>query len=563
MSFRIDAVNDDTYLVKGEEPKQPKKPKKKLTVPMVKEEKTEDLSKLPQGYKVETNVDNNDITDDENGLLDDKNSDEEVIDHDIDTKQRIHTRKSIAEHTGNQYKSTIMNEVEGAIFDDISDDDDVGTDYIQALDDVKDNNTEIFNNVPEKLHLYGNGTTEFSGYKYSDNENTDITTKTQTYEGALGLTYGKKYKNDTELKFIGYCYASSTTDNTKAKISLNSDSFTIPEDADINEEDYEDILNEENLEDIPNDKDLEETFDENNSDNNCVNFSLKDKSIDVKAFLAAQYKFKNKDTATGTVSYMNDGSGDARIDGMARYDNNKYHMYGQFNITNYINRPDEKDQTTHKTVVTNFKVGFNQESEDIDETAESIKENNISNPQIQECAKKWTKKIQPYIISRNIGANFENGFGIDQFFKRTTNNSQLSLVPFGQYSLEIEPKDEESLDFKHNIAFGGNINYTKYTNKGLLNFGTKLRNRYTLGEGNSFTLTADASYKTEQISVAAQTMYIKVPQSDYFGTSVDFTYNPRKAKWLETFVSGQYVNIKKPDSKSEGSSVQAGVRANF
>ena len=115
----------------------------------------------------------------------------------------------------------------------------------------------------------------------------------------------------------------------------------------------------------------------------------------------------------------------------------------------------------------------------------------------------------------------------------------------------------------HNIAFGGNIDYTKSLAKGTLNATAKIRNKYTFGDGNSFTAALNTAYRNEQVSVGAEAVYIKIPDSNYFGVNADVTYKPKKVKWLETFITGNYVSNNDSDSNISGWSTQLGARVNF
>ncbi len=587
MSLRVETERNTNYVTNTDNNGNNKKLRKTVTEHIVEPKKEEEnIDKLPQGYSIEKspNVDNKAVKkdDDDDDKVVKKNTDDNNDDYEttfgengieIDSEQRIHTRKSIAQHADNQYTNAIGAQMEEAFFDDIDDGDETGTKYVKAMQDIKDDNFNFFNIIPEKLHVYGSGTAEFSGYKTTDDENNRIKINTQAYKGNVGITYGKSYKNGGSLKVIGFGQATKTTDHIDGTISKDSKTYKIPDE-------IFDEIDEKELNEIPDIQELNKTPIDNTDINTdglddiseLEHFNMREDDLDIKAYVGAQYKFKNGDLTTGTLSFSKDGgNGDTRFDGMARYDNKKYGIYGQFNITDYINKADsyEVDQNTHNTVVTNIKFGFNNdesedyEGEDFQPYEQSTETDTDPQQLVQESVKKWKLHTHPYVISRIVGQSFENGLGVEQSFKGTGSNSKLNFVPAVQYSIDIVPKDEENLDYMHNIAFGGNIDYTKSLAKGTLNATAKIRNKYTFGDGNSFTAALNTAYRNEQVSVGAEAVYIKIPDSNYFGVNADVTYKPKKVKWLETFITGNYVSNNDSDSNISGWSTQLGARVNF
>ena len=546
-----------------------------------KEEK--DLDKLPQGYSIEkTFVDTDDDTDTDETIVDtdddtdktsadtdddtdvvetnndaaDENTDndnteEEVIDHNINTEDRIHTHKSIAKHkSDNAQINSAMGTVTSAFFDDLKDDDSYGAEFINAYKSTEDKDTDFLKDIPNGTHYYGKVIGEFS--RLTDNsEAFSVDINSKSYQGSFGMAYGKQYKGGQELKIMGHGFVNKTHDN--GKVTINNLSQYIPDDID---EDLDDDLS----------KKRYMQQEEEISDDSTIPYD--EKTVDYKALIAAKYKFANKDDLSGSLSYFNDGSEDARADGTFRYENNKYNIYGQINGTYYFNRQNEYNQSgdTERTLVTNLKFGFMEPSEDENTNSQqnneqqTVEDNNeVTVPEIN--TKKWTKYSHPYVISNIVGESYENGLGLDQIFKKTASDSNLRVAAFGQYSFYIEPKDEEHLQYTHNITFGGDIDYLKHFRNGTLNVNAKIRDKYMFGEGNSFTAKAKASYTTNKLDVGAEAMYIKVPTSSYFGASANVSYSPKN--WLTLFGSAYVINLKQTDESLNAVSAQVGVRAYF
>ena len=551
MALKVDAAD---AAAQTEKVKTQEQEPKKVVVPIVKkEDKKGDLDKLPQGYAVERQTDDDDKQPVDTGKQSaDDDTEKESIDTDVNPNQRIlKTHTSYAHHASNQYSNSLINQIKETMIEGVEDNNSAGNKLAKAMKELENDNTSIFESIPTdgKVNVTTEVSEEISGYKYIDSENNQIKMSTNVSEGAAILAYGKEYKNNTKFKIVGGVYGSVTNDNTKISIPDDSTEFEISEDIDS------------------------EVTETNYGSSEYFNTSFKETTVDVKAFLASQYEFKNNDLATTTFSLSHEGDGDTRIDFKGRYDNKQSKMYIEVSGMNYNNAAEtiDKDQTSQNTFMANIKLGYNKNS-DKEEPQQVTEQQTTENQkyQFKTNTTKWVRNTHLYSSSDILDDNeIENGIVAEKSFTKTTENSKLRINTFLKSSIIMTPKPEgQAMGCKPSFTYGANLNYKTNTTKGTFDGNIQLREKRTINEANTFTLTGKAAYKTEQVSVGAEAMYINVtepnnPVSKYLGAGLQFGWRPKKVKGLEISLAGDYVKLIQNDININGGSGQVKVSKTF
>lgn len=512
--------------------------------------------------KIQSDDDNDDDKDAED--IDSENEDPELkIDHDINTEDRIHTHKSIAIHGET---NGVTSKLQDLIFDDVEDNDPVGSNYVRAFKMVRENKgSDIITSVqPGKANIYAKATFEFSKYNMS-NEELTVKLNSNAYKLDFGTSWAKEHKNGTVTRIIGYASASKTYDKLEGKIYNANVPEVGGETQDENQADKSLIRR----------RAAEQTDDVQEPVKGDLPISGNIKSVDYSAFVAAQQTFKNGDALTGSVSYFNDGSEGSTIKMDSKYAIDKLGIYVEGDATIYNGKPQDYEKDTnpnanHRTLVTNVKFGFNNPSETEELSFEPVESEktfsnetqlDVQSENNQAKDKKWERKSSPYIISNTIAQNYENGIGLDQVFRKRTSDSSLVLGAFGRYTMVIKPKDETTLGYDHSISFGGDLRYKKYYTKSMLSADVKVRDRVAFGQGNIFTAKGLVSYESQKLSAEAEAIYIKVPASTYAGATGRVVYHPNKN--INIFAEADIMQMKDGTDNFKGASVQAGIRANF
>ena len=174
--------------------------------------------------------------------------------------------------------------------------------------------------------------------------------------------------------------------------------------------------------------------------------------------------------------------------------------------------------------------------------------------------KKWSNIKNPYLITRTIAGEPSTGLGFEQYFKRKTDDSRLTLGYFAQGSITYSNDEKGNKKQDYNLAFGGNLKHIKRFNNGILESKIKIRDKYIFGKSNIFTVSGSAEYTTPKINAEVNLEYIKVPASEYIGIDARAYYNISKK--IGAFIDANYIHLKETDM-IKGTTIQAGVIINM
>ena len=528
-----------------------------------------------------------------------KDDDSDIMDHEVDPSVRIHTNQSIAKHNG--AANPIMNALNDAVYQDVEDGDETGKAYVNAMEMLKDNNAEndplTDVNTDNKVSLYGKVVGEVSGYTLINDTKQKITSHTEKVD--FGLTWGKKSKSGAETKTM--FYGSYVRNKDVLKLYTNGESEPVQNEQDIATTDEQEPAN------------TDETLNDgtNTEDNQTQPTSIEEVSRDFKLFAAAKHKFKNKDELTAAATFYKDTSTASTTNIKTKYNSHKYNAYAQADVTIYKGITETEETSERKnTVVTNLKVGFNPEAEEgiddynaimsnkdqqeenpvtdnqstdnntelaetkveteakteTDENPSTSNTNDTITPEedtktpAQTDNKKWSNIKNPYLITRTIAGEPSTGLGFEQYFKRKTDDSRLTLGYFAQGSITYSNDEKGNKKQDYNLAFGGNLKHIKRFNNGILESKIKIRDKYIFGKSNIFTVSGSAEYTTPKINAEVNLEYIKVPASEYIGIDARAYYNISKK--IGAFIDANYIHLKETDM-IKGTTIQAGVIINM
>ena len=481
----------------------------------------------------------------------------------IEKDARIHRHHgSIAQHNSeNQSKLNLA----GAIIDDIDGSDSFGAQFIEAYN-LAESNQDVFADAPENgKEIYLNAVYEHADFNLKDSD-ISIEGISNAYQLDAGFSYNKKHKNGAQTNIKAYGRISETYDDYKIKFS---DADDISDDEQVTSEE---LVSEDTV-----------------SDDN--NEPITERTTDIHGFVAARHTLKNNDAFDGTTVFRYDGtSGDTKLAGSLAYTNrnwfgDKFDVKGQFDFTTYFNNAQDYEEGVkdERKTIANFEINLipktkneednqstaeDENSEAIDTEATGADQGNVENSELAEASEttlskgKWTKIFYPTISVKNVDGDSEQGFGGVYRATRKTSDSNLTFGAMAKYSMTITPQDEENTKKYHSLTFGGNLNYKKDLGTGVFETGIKLADKYTFDKGNIFTSRATASYTSDKFLATAEAVYIKIPDSTYFGFDGRLEYTPKSN--IRTYIEGTYINLKSPDSaKLNGYSVQAGFAVLF
>lgn len=524
---------------------------------------------------------------------DKKGGDDDTMDHEVDPSVRIHANQSIAKHS--IAANPIKNALNDAMYQDLSDGDESGKGYVQAMEMNKENTendplTDV--STDNKISVYGKVIGEVSNYTavYEDNKQ-KITSHTEKFN--FGLTWGKKTDSGSETKAMLYGYFVKNKDSLKLQMKENDDETSPEENPEI------DTDNEALANNAKGETDIDEESDEIAPAENVPEEVLQSdfKSTDFKIFAAASHKFKNKDELSGSALLYKDDSTATTLNITSTYKSQKYHAYAQADVSIYMDKAENDEPKERETVITSLKVGFNPDAEEADDdyhdlmdnnaeqneepaADEQTKDNNIETEQEEGSSntesdvdskpeentpaiaddKKWSCIRNPYLITRTIAGEPSTGFGFEKYFKRKSDNSRLTLGYFAQGSITYTTNDENQKSQDYHLAFGGNLKHVTRLNNGILESKIKIRDKYTICKSNIFTASGSVQYSTSKLNAEISTEYINVPKSDYIGVDARLFYNVSEK--ISTFLDANYVHLKEEDM-IKGTTIQAGVVINL
>ena len=522
-----------------------------------------------------------------------KDEDEDIMGHEVDQSVRIHTIQSIAKH--NTTENPVRSALRDAVYQDVKEGDDIGKNYINAMEMLKENKeSNPLENVDtdNKVKVYGKLVNEYSDYKLIDENVQYIKSNTQNVN--LGISWGKKSKKGAETKVMFFGSFAHNFD----KVKLYASDADTPDSGELNDDSKQEIA-------VQDAKD-----NESQEENAHAPIVASSKSNDYKIFGALNHKFVNEDELTSSVQLYNDGSTASTLLFNNKYVSNKYDVYAQASVSVYMEKLSSEDASSSKknTVVTNLKVGLNSEADESDDDYKDIIEdktgtesenNNESNDSVNdpvagngdskddtaepaannielnednkesndenktvtepEDNKKWSKLGNPYLVTTTIAGEPSTGLGFEQYYKRKSDNSRLTLGYFAQGSVTHVTEGEEKSQ-EYNLAFGASLKHVERINDGILESKVKIRDRYTFGKSNIFTAGASVEYTNKNLNAELSAEYVKVPNSTYFGIDGRIFYNIGKK--IGAFLDASYIHLKQEDLV-KGSTIQAGVILNL
>ena len=505
-------------------------------LPVVEENKTEDIDAPVEGYHIEI-TSPVPVKDDEKDDDDDTSVKPQKI--------RLENPSIALNQISNKLTTALEQAVDRASQTGVDDNDKTDIFFTQAqnMAEVNDENA-IFNiDFKKKFNVYGKAVYEDTNHTYSDDEET-IKMRQNSKKIEVGGTYSNQ-SGSTKAVFL----ATATKTNYKLNMTMQG----APSEETIYSELPEDI----------DDEDIEIIVDdEGNSETKT------DGSVAVyNAYIAAQHKFKNGDIISGNVLYNKDGVQLSRTTAVnADYYLSKFGAHLTGGATIY------KGAASASTVQTNFDCTFNPEMEEdkvnqsltndtnvVEDSNREVSDNNVSSEQASLVSDKLNMEFSPFFDTNSIEGSPEEGLGIRARLKKSDENTFIKFTGFGKVST-TQKENQKSL---YHLTGGVGASYIHTVGKdGVIKAKADLRDKFTFGGGgNILTATGSLSYSTPKVLAEVEGSYYSIPSSTYAGIVGRVSYTPTKN--IHTYAEASYVDWKYPDGRLNGNSINMGVLVNF